>query len=526
MYGGSPTTPGAQKPAPACPPASVTTWSRAWEVTMRNRRLASSPLAAPGAPMALVGADVDRSSRAATSASITSPAERSILLPLREVPGSIFSFEALLLLYMFVGLYKGDPRFAWIPVDPTALFFALSVLVGSFIIVRNPIPRRALPLVFTMLAFVVWWAVTLSWSPSKIYGPTKVFYLATLAFWGLVAGALIVAPDPERIRRLFTLILLLAIWVGIDTLLIYGGNLNEIMLSAQRGREAERFLGSYQHIGRISGLGALVAFTAWLFGRRMSAGNLLLLALCAMLAFVLTSSGGKGPLLATLAAFLLPLVLGLQVTRRKIFYRRYQISMIGLASALTAGLFVYIAATDEVPKSLQRLQGMVDDGALQGTAASRFELYQDALKLWPEAPILGHGAGSWPILTGLPDRLSTPHNMFLEVAVESGAIGLVLVVALLIIGLRPVSVERLRNDPLALCAFMLFAWEFIKANLGPDIAENRVMFLLLGLLTMFTVPSPTAPARAPLPSESSFDLSMARPAGPARGRLGPATRTR
>ena len=107
------------------------------------------------------------------------------------------------------GMYKDDPRFAWIPVDPTALFFALSVLVGSFIIVLNPIAKRALPVIFAMLALVVWWAVTLTWSPSKVYGPSKVFYLATLAFWGLIAGALIVGPNPERVRRLFTLLLLL-----------------------------------------------------------------------------------------------------------------------------------------------------------------------------------------------------------------------------------------------------------------------------------------------------------------------------
>jgi O-antigen ligase len=429
---------------------------------------------------------------------------------------------------MFVGLYKGDPRFAWIPVDPTALFFVLSLLVGSFIIVLNPIHKRALPVIFAMLAMVVWWAVTLTWSPSKSYGPTKVFYLGTLASWGLIAGALIVAADRERIQRLLTLILMLAIWVGIDALLIYGGNLDDIILSSQQGREADRFLGSYQQIGHISGLGSLIVFTAWLFGRPRSVANLVFLALCAMLTFVLTSAGGKGPLLATVAVFLLPLVLGLRVTRRKILYKRYQIWLVVLASALVAVIGIYIAATDQVPKSLQRLAEMVEGGEFQGTAGSRLELYEDALRFWPEAPLLGHGAGSWPILNDIPDQLSTPHNIFLEVAVESGFVGLVFVAALLIIGLRPISVERLRNDPLALCVFMLFAWEFIKANLGPDIAENRVMFMLLGLLCVFasqgTASRPAESAKAAL-QPALLNLSTARPSGFARGRLGTARRT-
>jgi hypothetical protein len=50
--------------------------------------------------------------------------------------------EALMVLYVFAGIYKGDPRFAWMPVDPTGLFLALSVVIGSFIIVFNPISQE------------------------------------------------------------------------------------------------------------------------------------------------------------------------------------------------------------------------------------------------------------------------------------------------------------------------------------------------------------------------------------------------
>ena len=110
---------------------------------------------------------------------------------------------------------------------------------------------------------------------------------------------------------------------------------------------------------------------------------------------------------------------------------------------------------------------MIEGGEFQGTAASRLELYEDALRLWPEALLFGHGAGSWPILNDIPDRLSTPHNMFLEVVVETGVVGLVLVTALLVVALRPVSIDRLRNDPLALCAFMLFVWALHQSQSGP-----------------------------------------------------------
>ncbi|MGH6918136.1 MAG: hypothetical protein ACREJ0_10570, partial [Geminicoccaceae bacterium] len=144
-----------------------------------------------------------------------------LLLSPRAVLGSLFSFEALLVLYMHAGLYKGDPRFAWIPVDPTALFFVLSVAVGGVIIVRKGIHKKGLPVVFAMACLVAWLAVGLLWSPSRIYGPNKVFLMATLASWALMAGALIIAPSPQRVRRLFTLLLLFAIFMGIDAVLVY-----------------------------------------------------------------------------------------------------------------------------------------------------------------------------------------------------------------------------------------------------------------------------------------------------------------
>lgn len=435
------------------------------------------------------------------------PSERSILLPVRAILGSLFSFETLLLLYMFAGMYKGDPRFAWIPVDPTGLFFALSVVVGSFIIVRNPIPRRALPVIFAMLMFVLWWIVSLTWSPSDTYGPDKVFYLTTLVLWGLTAGALIVGPDPERLRRFFTLLLLLATWVGLESLLLYGADPDRLFYG--EGPE-ERLFGSYQHIGRVTGLGALVAFTAWLFGRRLRAASLLSLALFTGLAFVVTISGGKGPVLELSAAILLPLALGLRITRRKIFYKSYQVSIIFVVGAMVAGLSAYIAVSDHTPRSLLRLASMIEGGEFRGTAAERATYYERVFDIWPDAPVLGHGAGSWPILEHGREHRDSPHNLFLEVLLETGVVGLILFLALLTVALGPISLERVRNDPLAMCAIMLFLHQFLSSMRGGDVSEHRFMFMALGMLTVFAVRNAAREADpAALPLAEQFGSGVA-----------------
>jgi hypothetical protein len=154
---------------------------------MRNRPFPAARLATPAPPAdrAPTAPGADYPERASTAPRRMNPAEPLILLSPRAVLRSLFSFEALLLLFMYGG-YKVDSRFAWIPVDPTALFFALSLVVGGFIIVRNGIRLKGMPVVVAMGCLVTWLLVGLLWSPSRVYGPDKVFVTAILTLWALL----------------------------------------------------------------------------------------------------------------------------------------------------------------------------------------------------------------------------------------------------------------------------------------------------------------------------------------------------
>lgn len=440
----------------------------------------------------------------------TSPGSNPILLAPRALLSSLFSFEALLLLYMFAGFYKGDPRFAWIPVDATALFFALSVVVGSFIIVVNPIYKKGLPVVFAMICLVVWFLVTLTWSPSRIYGPDKVFFMATLELWAVIAGALIIAPDPARIRRLLSLTLLLSLWVGLEALMVYveTGHTQISVGSA-----------NYLMLGRICGFGLVVALAGWLYGRGR-ATRALCLGMVFGLGAVLMVSGARGPLLATALALLLPLAIGVRLTTRSIRYSRTMVSVIMLLLAVAGSVILYTAITERMPGTFQRFERLVAGagGELRGSEAVRIEHYKTAFDLWSQAPLLGHGVGSWPLLTGRPDDRYFPHNMFLEVLVEAGLVGLVFLGALFATAFRAFSLERLRRDPQALCATMLFASALLNAMLSGDIADNRVVFMWMGLLALFALARPVAAAPTSSPSLSPSDLSMARRSGLSRER--------
>jgi O-antigen ligase len=410
-----------------------------------------------------------------------------LLLAPRQLLASLVSFEALLVLYLFAGIYKEDPRFAWIPLDPTAMFFALSVVVGGFIILLSPIHKKGLPVILAMVCLVTWLMFSLLWSGSRIYGPAKVFFMGTLVLWAVMAGVLIIAPDPERTRRLFTVLLLLGLWMGVEVVWIYleaGGQAGRIHLG-----EA-----NYLMLGRLCGLGALVALAAWLYGRGGGAGWLCL-ALFVILGFVLAIGGGRGPLLATVLPLLIPVALGIRLTARKIFYSPTQLSVLVLLLATAIGFVLYGEITGHRLATFERLERLVESEA-RGSEAIRGNLYAEASGVWLQAPVVGHGAGGWTSATGRPDEVRYPHNIVAELLVEGGMVGLMLFVALVATALRGVSFERLRRDPQAVCAVMLFANGLLNAMLSADLPGNRAMFLAIGLLALLAV----RPDRAAAPA--------------------------
>ena len=431
---------------------------------------------------------------------------------LRAALLSLWSFEALLALYLFAGLYKGDPRFAWITLDPTGLFFALSVISGTLILVTRPLFWPGLYPVIACLALVTWFALSLLWSPSQVYGPDKVFYLATLVLWGLIAGAIIVAPDRTRLRRLLMVLVLASLIAALEAVAVYleagGGPLR--VASA-----------NYIALGRLCGLGAVIVFVAWLFSRqRFGAYGLACLGLFGLFGFVLLVSGGRGPLIATVASLSPTVLVGVRTSGYGLRLARYQLPALALGLLAAGALTVWLASSEQTPETLQRLGQLTGAEAPGSSALTRIQYYQAALAFWDQAPLLGHGAGSWPLLVGRPDLPRYPHNLFAEVAVEGGLVGLALLAGLLLVALQPVSIARARADPLSMCVLMLFINAFLNAMVSDDIPGNRVLFLLIGTLTAFALPQRAhASRRVRRRSRAPAAGSPQGPvAGPARSR--------
>jgi hypothetical protein len=299
----------------------------------------------------------------------------------RRFAASLVSFEALFVLFLFAGRYKGDPRFEWVPVDLTLLFFVASVAVGGLVLLRNGIDRRGFYVAFAALFFVAWVVISNFWTPSRFYATEKTLHIATLTYWPLFAAALILAPDAERVRRFFTLVLALGTWMAVEALLLH--------LQGAGWAAVRDVSGNYLGLGRVCSLGALIALVAWLFDDKRSLRSVVLLALALLLMFVLLIGGGRSPFVATCACILVLALLGWQIGPRRIAYQRYQPWLLALI-VLAAVVVVHLAATTDAA-TLRRLEILFSDPDYGRTAGERVRRYGFALHFWSQAPILGQG---------------------------------------------------------------------------------------------------------------------------------------
>ncbi|WP_164779821.1 O-antigen ligase family protein, partial [Paenibacillus kobensis] len=100
-------------------------------------------------------------------------------------------------------------------------------------------------------------------------------------------------------------------------------------------------------------------------------------------------------------------------------------------------------------------QALLTRGGHYETAASRASMYAQALRLWREAPLFGHGGDAWRRLAGEQLGVREVHSGYLDVLLDSGLVGLVLVLTigacLLVIVWRNAS-SRIAAAPIAVLA--------------------------------------------------------------------------
>lgn len=162
--------------------------------------------------------------------------------------------------------------------------------------------------------------------------------------------------------------------------------------------------------------------------------------------------------------------------RPRVSRRRLVLAVAAIAGLLTL-LFGAVLTRPDVKQNAFRL--FVD--------SARTSYYQLAVRLFAARPVFGYGYGSWPSLVA-GSATKGVHNYYLQVAVESGVVGLVLFAAFLVT--LVVHSRRLSND-LALAATTALA--AVLLNTAVEASFQGVIFSWLFAMFVGTMlASPTS----------------------------------
>ena len=404
--------------------------------------------------------------------------------PLVRLILDLFSFEALFVLFLFAGRYKGDPRFAFIPVDPTLLFLVLSMGVGLILIFQEKLYLPGVYVLGAWTVFLVYMWLGLIWGEGRSYGRSKLILTTSMDTWCLIAGAMIMANARERAARFMRLVVLFAIWLGIEALLAWARQGYNGRLLINNG---DNYLG----FGRVCGMGAIIVCAYWATRTGLNFARIGLMALLGMFLLVLLVGGGRGPLIAGLVPMLLISVIGWKLSSSgRVRVMKMQVPIL-MALVAVMGIITYVLTSPDADvgalSTLARFRNLGSNELASSSDARRETNLADALIWIPRAPVFGRGIGSWPIVVHNIDIQDHPHNMILELLFEFGLVGLAMVACVFWLCLRGLTVERLRTDPLLLAATMLTINVVMNAMTSGDLAENRQVFVMLGLLLMRSV---------------------------------------
>jgi O-antigen ligase len=400
------------------------------------------------------------------------------------------SLETLLVLFLHARHLK--ILLPGTPVPETLFYGVLSVAVGGWIMLREGIYLRGIPIVFAGLVFTGWMIAAYGWTLETVLARENLPFILAINLWALFVAACVVSGSRERVLRFLLLLVLLSILLSVFGNYIY---LMHGTFRFYRGVGGEWDPRTYLHWSNIIASGAAIALAMILHTRFGGAKNLLFAAVLGGCFFFTIVSGARGATLGILTAALSALV----VERPRIQGGRIEIAKAQLVGILLVvilvGYVTYLLTTGQTTSTLGRFLKLFDhaDDPLLRRGANRFDYFAGAYRAWLEAPLFGQGLyGFSYFFCGVAGRAGGcyPHNAILQVLADFGLIGLVLFLAFVFTGVRHLRLARLRRDPLMFTLAMALATVVVNIMVAGDTATNYRLFFFLGLLAMHPPPTP------------------------------------
>jgi len=163
------------------------------------------------------------------------------------------------------------------------------------------------------------------------------------------------------------------------------------------------------------------------------------------------------------------------------------------------GLFMGTSAEQDLGANLERVLWTGETGTI-GTFSGRTAIWTAGIQVFSDHPAIGIGSGAFPL--AVKDHLSgayAAHNLFVQVAAESGLVGLFLLIA----ALAACIIPALRAADMTSFHVILLAVTLVMAFVA-NVQVSKVFWLVMALLAVSGRSSPAfAPSRSQRVSTAS-----------------------
>ncbi len=386
--------------------------------------------------------------------------------------------ELIYCLFLLSGLVKSFLQFyaSGLMVVDFTLLCAL-FLVAAYILqfnrdffFRNTIylAKSSRSVIFILVGFFLWMAVTLIYTASPAYSYIKIFmFLSNLA--AVLIPFIYRGFNPKRFFHLFA-------YVGTGLIFLYTALFPSIYANYLKDIEYRGMVIKYLDIGYLAGL--IILILAFVCPRMKKFIKILLIGINA---WTLLVCAARGPLLFLVLVlairFAVSLVTFMKSRRlnfKNIFYMIASLGLLGTAAYYLIDRYALL-----LERSITRLLMLLDLEGSESILERITEVSYSFEKIFENAAnfLFGSGIGSFGILYEGLDERNYPHNVVLEIWFELGLIGVILFILLLLAYFKKIR-PRLN-------LVLIFIYLLLNSLKSYSLIDLRIMFGIFSVLLIY-----------------------------------------
>ena len=344
------------------------------------------------------------------------------------------------------------------------------------------LPSEPKSIVYLFLIFGLLLGISYIYTASPDYGFRKILRFNTFAVTMFISPLLIIKSPADSKRLLSYFYFLLVIIIGIMLLqFVYFLKWGDFAIVLAYWNRISIPGANPIQVSRYLAIGAAMMIA--LLIRNKPSQSLHYFAILFVILLSIILSGSRGPLVSIIIGSIVYAIL----YERKHSSRIFGYGILAIGTIITLLLLLPESLTQRFFDISQGSVIMTQQGVRRiSTIATRFEFWSMSLQAWFSSItsfFIGLGAGSFSSLFIWRDWRWYPHNLFFEIIVELGLIGLVIGVLFIIKSYQIINKGIQRGsftDHSALWVAGTVVM-FIAAQFSGDINDNRILWMFIGI---------------------------------------------